>query len=190
MWDDEEELYKRFQSRLQNLKKRAQLRGAQTIDEKALEEKVFKSYDNGFRCEYCNREMKITTPKKPYSEVFSLDHKIPLDQGGQNTVENIAIVCLRCNIVKSTMLYQTYLQLIEPHINNHNFLDQIHRELNRGRTSYTLERDEVAAQQNPSHMTPRCPKCDIPLSQFIKFKADEPDLICLNCDGKYRLVKI
>ena len=54
---------------------------------------------DGSRCYICGgrieAELRHPDPKSP-----SLDHRIPLSRGGSHSEENVAIVHLRCNLVK------------------------------------------------------------------------------------------
>lgn len=65
-------------------------------------------------CEYCKTKLlsKYET-NYPWQKVPSIDHKIPRVCGGSNEYDNMAIVCCRCNLVKGTMNYDTYLIFIK-----------------------------------------------------------------------------
>jgi len=50
------------------------------------------------RCEYCH------LPQAGHDERFSVDHVRPRKHGGDDTVENLAFSCLRCNLFKGPNL--------------------------------------------------------------------------------------
>lgn len=52
----------------------------------------------GGRCEYCY------FPESGHEEKFSIDHVIARKHGGNETAENLALSCLRCNLHKGTNL--------------------------------------------------------------------------------------
>jgi len=64
---------------------------------------LIKIREQDFRCLYCGKDV---------SEDYSLDHRIPLSRGGDNTVENIDIVCKDCNTKKSTRTKEEYLEVV------------------------------------------------------------------------------
>jgi 5-methylcytosine-specific restriction endonuclease McrA len=59
------------------------------------------SLNDGFKCKYC------LTPLNPYAKLkdvvtaISLDHVIPLTNGGSNKLQNLQLICHKCNIVKN-----------------------------------------------------------------------------------------
>ncbi len=55
---------------------------------------------DGDRCRYCRRRMTFdgTKGEEPYHDArASVEHVKSLYQGGQNTLENVALVCQTCN---------------------------------------------------------------------------------------------
>jgi HNH endonuclease len=48
----------------------------------------------GYRCEYCRRQI--------YDDFYEIDHVFPRSQGGEDTSENFAIACKRCNLNKGS----------------------------------------------------------------------------------------
>ena len=50
----------------------------------------------GYLCEYCH-----TSEQWQYI-LFTIDHVIPLAQGGMNTLDNLALACFHCNRRKGT----------------------------------------------------------------------------------------
>ena len=68
--------------------------------------KFLKSWDAGFRCLYCKKEMDLPFEHE-YS--FSIDHTIPRAKGGKDEVSNLEIVCRNCNYLKGTMSAKKYI---------------------------------------------------------------------------------
>lgn len=112
-------------------------------DKAKLWRKVLEVYRNGFKCEYCGRKMKLKANNKFDGDVWSIDHKISLYMGGDNSIENLAIVCHRCNIVKGTMTEKTFMKLLHL-IKTHDppLLDQLYKEIIAGRLANKIEREK------------------------------------------------
>lgn len=53
------------------------------------------------RCELCGRKILLSE--------MSIDHRIPLSQGGLDEVENLQSTCIVCNKFKSNILPETFL---------------------------------------------------------------------------------
>lgn len=49
------------------------------------------------KCEYCGVKVNEKTAM--------IDHKIPLSKGGTSTIENLAIACPKCNILKADRIF-------------------------------------------------------------------------------------
>ena len=49
-------------------------------------------------CEYCR------APEFAFNFTFEVEHIIPLSQGGETTLENLALACRSCNVFKSDYL--------------------------------------------------------------------------------------
>ncbi|MEM0297092.1 MAG: HNH endonuclease signature motif containing protein [Sulfolobales archaeon] len=65
----------------------------------------------GFRCEYCGRVMKFEgDPDDP--DLWTIDHRVSLRLGGDNSPSNIAVVCNRCNRAKGVLPADLYLKLL------------------------------------------------------------------------------
>lgn len=98
----EETLKKKTNQRFLRIVQRSKILN---IDEPKFQDIIFlieKSFNDGFLCCYCKRKLDLTTTR-PYYSVFSIDHKIPLSRGGSNSIDNLAVCCNVCNIVKGTM---------------------------------------------------------------------------------------
>lgn len=110
-------------------------------DRKALWDKLLTSFLNGFRCAYCNHPLKINDSPPLYEHVFSIDHKISLADGGDSSIDNFAIVCHRCNIIKGTIRYDTFQDMID--LLPSTLLDRMFREIWAGRLADKLQREDM-----------------------------------------------
>ena len=90
-------------------------------------------------CEYCGIELLPNT-KYPYEQAPSLDRKLPESRKGKNEFDNIAITCTQCNIVKGTMLSETYLKMLKLLSVDKEASFRIRDEIFLGRKAYMLER--------------------------------------------------
>lgn len=91
-------------------------------------------------CEYCGIELQeISEP--PYTFAPSLDHKNPKSRGGENSFDNIAICCHRCNIIKGTMTDTTFKKMLELLNKEPLALEQIMQEAFKGRFADKLRRE-------------------------------------------------
>ena len=55
--------------------------------------------NNLTHCPHCNQWLDYTTPYTPASA--EADHITPYSKGGQDTPDNIQIICRACNLTKS-----------------------------------------------------------------------------------------
>ena len=55
-------------------------------------------------CPYCNKQIPPLD--------FSIDHKIPKNRGGTNSLNNLHLVCIKCNKVKGDLTDEEFRQLI------------------------------------------------------------------------------
>ena len=60
----------------------------------------FKNLKEGFKCEYCKNAMCYDDYESP--RLATLDHKVPLCNGGTHKSDNIVICCLSCNTLKGS----------------------------------------------------------------------------------------
>jgi len=94
-------------------------------------------------CEYCNAEL-LARDEKPWHNVVSIDHKVPLswgeDAGGINAFSNIAICCAKCNICKGTMKAETYKALLRLLDSDKEIKEQILSEMFSGRYANKMDR--------------------------------------------------
>jgi len=136
-----EELHKRFKVRWESIEDKSLKVGLKLPDKNALWHKLLECYKNGFECEYCSQQLLIKDSKYPYYRSFSFDHRTSIDLGGNNEIENFAIVCHRCNIIKGTMTESTFKQFLGPFLNDPQLLDKIFKEIWDGRLANKLERE-------------------------------------------------
>lgn len=122
-----------------NLVRHSTERNVPLPDREALWNKLLASYLNGFRCAYCNHPLKINDSPPLYEHVFSIDHKISLADGGDSSIDNFAIVCHRCNIIKGTIRYDTFQDMIA--ILPPTLLDRMFKEMMPGRLPSKLDRE-------------------------------------------------
>lgn len=142
----EEKLKERFNVRWRTIKKKTKKIDRLSLPNKEkLWEKILKKYRNDFRCYYCGQKLKIKDSKFPYFKSFSIDHKISIDLGGTNDINNLVVCCHRCNIVKSTMKAETFKRMLNcssPLVEKKSLLDQIFYELFQGRLPNKLDRED------------------------------------------------
>lgn len=90
--------------RFNNLKKRSEKYNV-LCDCKVLDSIIIKliaAYVTGFICPYCYHKMHITPHYKHDKFLWTIDHKESLAIGGDNSFENLDIICNRCNVIKGT----------------------------------------------------------------------------------------
>lgn len=77
----------------QNHVRRMRMRGSQAEVERFSPMEIF--HRDGWRCGVCHRKV----PRKPFPHPLSatLDHLIPLSEGGPHTRANVRLAHLRCN---------------------------------------------------------------------------------------------
>ena len=140
-----EDLNKKFLKRWNTIKKRSTDYGLKIPEKNDVYELVKKSFFSGFKCEYCGVQLKIYDTK-PYYNVFSIEHKKPLLFGGDNSIENLAIVCHKCNVVKGPMTEDTWKKIIL-HLPKKIF-DQMCNEVFAAKMAYLLETQRLQRKIN------------------------------------------
>ena len=129
-----------FGRRWDRLLKSSRKHRVPTPDKEALWGKLVRQYEEGFKCSYCNQQMLIKDSAFPPARSFSIDHKTSLFLGGTNSIDNLEIVCHRCNLIKGTMKSDTFMELIgrcPPSL-----LDKMFSEVWGGRLAEKLNREE------------------------------------------------
>ena len=58
----------------------------------------------GLGCVYCEEVVDVKN--------MGLDHKIPVNRGGRKSIDNLQIICKRCNTRKGVLTYGEYLMLL------------------------------------------------------------------------------
>lgn len=61
-------------------------------------------FEKSERCTYCGDRLDFRT--------MSLDHILPVARGGTNRIENLHIVCMRCNRFKGSLLDVSYRRFL------------------------------------------------------------------------------
>lgn len=143
------ELGRAFERRWKNIVEKGKKFGKGIPDKEELWLKVLRSYNSGFICPYCGRALLIKDSVPPYGSSFSLDHKVSLWRGGGNTVDNIAIVCTRCNQVKGTMTEETFVKVIDAvrQVYGDSLLEEMFKEGYAGRLADKLSRESNLKKQ-------------------------------------------
>lgn len=136
-----------FERRWRRLVRRTENVGNLELPDKGeLWEKVKESWESGFKCEYCGRKMLVKDSEYPHGRSFSLDHRVSLDLGGDNSTDNFAVACHRCNIVKGTLQARTFEKLLKEDdalLDNPEFLNRVFSEMWDGRLANKLERERA-----------------------------------------------
>lgn len=84
-----------------------------TLTEAEWQDKVTKA---DFFCWLCGRK---TTLERGQNITLSLDHVIPLSEGGTNTIDNVEPACVQCNMHRKTMSLaelRAWISLVFMHI--------------------------------------------------------------------------
>jgi hypothetical protein len=69
---------------------------------------------NGLMCCYDQKLLKYKSQTcYPWKDVGSIDHMKPQHEGGSNTLDNLALSCHQCNVVKGTMNSDTFLEMFK-----------------------------------------------------------------------------
>lgn len=101
-----------FERRWRTLEKRSQKENIQLPSKSEVYKLFLQSYENGFLCDYCKTPLKIRDIY-PYHFVWSIEHKKSIHTGGDNRIENLSIICHRCNITKGPMSEETWRAIIK-----------------------------------------------------------------------------
>lgn len=98
-------------------------------------------YNSGFKCIYC-KKLLLFKDVPPYRLVPSIDHKLPLRMGGHNNFDNLVVCCNACNIIKGTLSYNTYIELLECIKDKPLLLERMFSESFNGRFANKMERND------------------------------------------------
>lgn len=99
--------YEKLLKKAYNLRQKLQERGEEhdletTIETGDLHQLLHSTY--GQPCPYCKAQLKYQN--------MSCDHIVPLEQGGTNNLQNLRVVCKRCNTRKGPLTHQEYTTLL------------------------------------------------------------------------------
>lgn len=100
-----------FEQRWRGLVKRSEPLGLIMPEKEALWKKVLCNWNNGFRCDYCKNKMKLIE-SAPSSKTFTLEHELAIHNGGDNSLENVFIICKDCNTKKNTLSASTFYDVL------------------------------------------------------------------------------
>ena len=72
------------------------------ISLKEIRELIYSAY--GKRCKYCRNILKVNN--------MVCDHNIPLSNGGESVLNNLQMICARCNTRKGPLTNKAYSKLL------------------------------------------------------------------------------
>jgi len=116
--DEEERKLELFNRRWQGLVARAKNLGKE-VPNGLKDELWIKFRDTNF-CEYCGCEFNYWAKKGEPSERYSpsIDHMVAYHNAGDNSVDNLCIICNGCNLIKGTMPMELYLEIVNTLLRN------------------------------------------------------------------------
>lgn len=100
-----------FEKRWRTLERRSVKEGLQLPRKTEVYNLFLRSWEAGFKCDYCKHQLHLKDVY-PYYFVWSLEHKHSIHLGGDNHIENLSVICHRCNICKGPMSEQTWRSII------------------------------------------------------------------------------
>ena len=59
----------------------------------------------GKDCPTCEKEMTFDRRKCDYNSYASIDHIIPISDGGSSQLKNLRVICRRCNTTRSAKVF-------------------------------------------------------------------------------------
>ena len=96
--------------------------------------RVYLLQKNGNKCQLCNIQMvKATTPAPIPDNAMTLDHIIPVSFGGNDEVENLQLICHKCNFKKGSKLPNA---MIDKNINDQ--IKQIKKKKTKTKKGWTF----------------------------------------------------
>lgn len=100
--------YSSNRTALEAYKRKGILYNIQTLPFKACGEDIIKLYVNQNKgCFYCKGTLDIH---------FHIDHKQPLSRGGDHCIENLALTCPECNLLKHTKTDDEFMAFMTEYI--------------------------------------------------------------------------
>ena len=99
--------------RTNSTNKRLNIFGIEPITPDRIRRLFITSIKSGLICSYCGEKMELFAPRENFRMVISVDHIIPLSNGGTNDISNLTVCCTRCNLVKGTMTQDQFVFILK-----------------------------------------------------------------------------
>ena len=133
-----------FDRRFVKIVRRCNEQNYPTPKKEVFKEVLQESLNNGFKCEYCNVQLrwKGRTNSKSgvnYEDLFTFDHLRPVSKNGVHTKDNIKVVCLACNVLKDNHDFDDFIHYskkLDPKIRSKLYFD---KEQNNQRVRRTFD---------------------------------------------------
>jgi 5-methylcytosine-specific restriction endonuclease McrA len=106
MMNKKSQLYKIIRSRYRNLSERSHKYNVKCPSLEELYSEISLRYTVSTLCPYCGDRIDLFGK---YENSPSFDHIIPLTNGGNSSLENLAFVHTKCNLVKGTTSYELFM---------------------------------------------------------------------------------
>ena len=100
--------WKTFRIKVKTFKRRNQIRNKVKVINNYTCEDVVKKLGTSPCCYLTGKSINLKNPKS-----YSLDHIMPVSQGGTNELNNLEITCARANSAKADMTLQEFYKLCE-----------------------------------------------------------------------------
>lgn len=111
------DLRKKFENlisrRTTSTNKRLNIFGIEPITTDRIRRLFITSVKSGLICSYCGEKMDLFAPREDFRMVISVDHVVPLSNGGTNDTNNLTVCCTRCNLVKGTMKQDQFMFILK-----------------------------------------------------------------------------
>ena len=123
------DLKKKFENlilrRTNSTNKRLNIYGIAPIRPDRIRKLFLRSIRSGLYCEYCGEKMELFASRRDFRMAISIDHIIPLSNGGTNSEGNLKVCCTRCNLVKGTMTQDQFLFILKQFEENRGHAEKI-----------------------------------------------------------------
>jgi CRISPR/Cas system Type II protein with McrA/HNH and RuvC-like nuclease domain len=110
------DLKKKFENlvlrRTNSTNKRLNIYGIIPVRPDRIRKLFLQSINNGLICSYCGEKMELFASREDFRMAISVDHIVPLSNGGTNSEENLVVCCTRCNLVKGTSTQDQFLFIL------------------------------------------------------------------------------